>query len=207
MQRLPGFALVTTGSTGNGEVGVKQPADKHCFPSSYAIFFPSLNFHPLLPLPRCHLLLTKQTPTHPTRTSTSVKSSGTFYMVWGSPFYRIPCPSEIWCPLIWEVLPWWLSGKNPTVNAGDEGLIPGLGRSPEEGNSNQLQYSCPGNPMDRGAWRASVRGIAKELDMTQWLNSSNMREASQNPNFGIKLHKMLFIQLKFFKNFFYMDHF
>ena len=42
--------------------------------------------------------------------------------------------------------------KNLPASAGDVGLIPGLGRSPEEGNGNQLQYSCLGNPIDRGAW-------------------------------------------------------
>ena len=41
--------------------------------------------------------------------------------------------------------------KNPPANAGDMGSIPGLGRSPREGNGNPLQYSCLGNPMDRGA--------------------------------------------------------
>ena len=44
------------------------------------------------------------------------------------------------------------------------GLIPGSGRSPGEGNGNILQYSCLGNPMDREAWRATVHGVAKELD-------------------------------------------
>ena len=43
---------------------------------------------------------------------------------------------------------------------GDAGLIPGLGRSPGEGNGNPLQYSCLGNPMDRGAWRATLHGVA-----------------------------------------------
>ena len=46
-------------------------------------------------------------------------------------------------------------------NAGDPGLIPGLGRSPGEGNGNPLQYSCLENPMDRGAWQATVHGVAK----------------------------------------------
>ena len=48
-----------------------------------------------------------------------------------------------------------------TGDTGDLGLISGLGRSPEEGNGNPLQYSCLGNPMDRGAWSAIVHGIAK----------------------------------------------
>ena len=42
--------------------------------------------------------------------------------------------------------------KNLPTNAEDSGLIPGSGRSPGEGNGNPLQYSCLGNPMDRGAW-------------------------------------------------------
>ena len=42
-------------------------------------------------------------------------------------------------------LPWWLSGKESTYNAGDVGLIPGTGRSPGEGNDNPLRYSCLGN--------------------------------------------------------------
>ena len=50
--------------------------------------------------------------------------------------------------------------KNPPVNSGDVGSIPGLGRSPGEGNGNPLQYSCLENPMGRGAWRAIVQGVA-----------------------------------------------
>ena len=46
-------------------------------------------------------------------------------------------------------------------NVGDLGSIPGSGRSPGEGNSNRLQYSCLENPMDRGAWWAAVHGVAK----------------------------------------------
>ena len=45
--------------------------------------------------------------------------------------------------------------------AEDMGLIPGSGRSPREGNGNPLQYSCLGNPMDRGAWQTTVHGVAK----------------------------------------------
>ena len=52
-------------------------------------------------------------------------------------------------------------GKESVCNAGDPGLIPGLGRSPGEGNGNPLQYSCLENPMDRGAWQAIVHGVAK----------------------------------------------
>ena len=51
--------------------------------------------------------------------------------------------------------------KESACNAGDPGLIPGLGRSPGEGNDNLLQYSCLENPMDRGAWWATVHEVAK----------------------------------------------
>ena len=52
---------------------------------------------------------------------------------------------------------------------GDTGSIPGLGRSPGEGNGNPLQYSCLENPIDRGAWWATIHGVWKELDTTEWL--------------------------------------
>ena len=51
-------------------------------------------------------------------------------------------------------------GKASVYNAGDLGLIPGLGRSPAEGNGNPLQYSCLENPMDGGTWEAAVHGVA-----------------------------------------------
>ena len=51
--------------------------------------------------------------------------------------------------------------KNLPANAGDVGSTPESGRSPGEGNDNPLQYSCLGNPMDRGAWWATVPGVAK----------------------------------------------
>jgi len=54
-----------------------------------------------------------------------------------------------------------LVGKESDCNAGDMGLILGLGRSPGEGNGNPLQYSCLENPMDRGAWRATVYEVAR----------------------------------------------
>ena len=53
------------------------------------------------------------------------------------------------------------AGKEPTLSAGDPSLIPGSGRSPGEGNGYPLQYSCLENSMDRGAWWATVHGVAK----------------------------------------------
>ena len=56
--------------------------------------------------------------------------------------------------------------KNLPANVGDLGSIPRSGRSPGEGNGNPLQYSCLGNPMDRGAWQAIGHGVTKESDAT-----------------------------------------
>ena len=60
----------------------------------------------------------------------------------------------------------WLNGKESSCNAGDAGSIPGWGKSPGEGNGNPLQYSCLENPMDRGAWQATVYWVTKESDTT-----------------------------------------
>ena len=56
--------------------------------------------------------------------------------------------------------------KNLPASAGKAGSTPGLGRCPGEGNGYPLQYSCLGNPMDRGGWQATVHGVIKELDVT-----------------------------------------
>ena len=74
-------------------------------------------------------------------------------------------------------LPWWLSSKESTCNAGDVGSIPELGRSPGEGNGKPLQYSCLENPMDRGAWQATVHGVAKSQTRLKQLrgNSHTLR--------------------------------
>ena len=58
-----------------------------------------------------------------------------------------------------------LAVKNPSASAGDAASIPGLGRSPREGNGNVPQYFCLGNPMDRGAYWARVHGVT-ESDTT-----------------------------------------
>ena len=63
-------------------------------------------------------------------------------------------------------------GRESACNAGDLGSIPGSGRSPGEGNGNPLQDSCLGNPMDKGAWQATVHGIA-ELGTTELTDKSS----------------------------------
>ena len=57
------------------------------------------------------------------------------------------------------------------ANAGDLGSIPGSGRSPAEGNGNPLQYSCLENPMDRGAWQATVHRVTKSWIQLKWLST------------------------------------
>ena len=74
--------------------------------------------------------------------------------------------------------------KNPPTNARDRDSIPGSGRSPGEGNGNPLQYSCLENLMDRGAWRATVHGVARvrhdsatkqqQIKTVKWVCNSSM---------------------------------
>ena len=72
--------------------------------------------------------------------------------------------------------------KNLLANAGDVGLIPGLGKYPGEGNCNPLQDCCLENYMDRGAWRSRVHGVAKESDMTERLNKNKEKEFQRSLN-------------------------
>ena len=62
-------------------------------------------------------------------------------------------------------------GKESACNAGDMGSIPGSGRFPGGGHSNPLQCSCLENPMDRGAWKATVHGVAKSRTQLKQLNT------------------------------------
>ena len=73
--------------------------------------------------------------------------------------------TSIFCLVILG-LPSGLNGRESPANSGDVSSIPGSGRSLGGGNGSPLQYSCLGNPMDRGAWRATVHGVAKESDTT-----------------------------------------
>ena len=66
-------------------------------------------------------------------------------------------------------LPGGSDGKESACNVGDLDLILRLGRCPRVGNGNPLQYSCLENSTDRGAWQATVRGVAKESDPTEQL--------------------------------------
>ena len=75
-------------------------------------------------------------------------------------------------------------GKASVYNAGDPGSIPGLGRSPGEGNGNLLLYSCQENPRDRGAWRATAHGVTKSpTQLSNWAwKSKLMLEESIRPH-------------------------
>ena len=68
--------------------------------------------------------------------------------------------------LLFNMLSGGSDGKASAYNAGDLSSIPGSGRSSGEGNGNSLQYSCLGNPKNRGAWLATVCGVTKGLDTT-----------------------------------------
>ena len=86
-------------------------------------------------------------------------------------YLTLPLVNYSICLSVFGVLPQWLSGKESACNAedtGDIGLIPGSGRSPGGGNDNPLQCSCLENPMDGGAWQATVIGVTKSQT---WLSN------------------------------------
>ena len=68
-------------------------------------------------------------------------------------------------------LPRWLSSKESTCQCRRRGFHPWIGKIPEGGNDNSLQYSCLGNPMERGGWWAIAHGVTKELDTTEGQNN------------------------------------
>ena len=69
-------------------------------------------------------------------------------------------------------------GKVSACNVEDLGWIPGSGRSPGKGNGNRLQYSCLENPMERGAWQATVHEVT-ELDTTERLHFTSQKEKQE----------------------------
>ena len=82
--------------------------------------------------------------------------------------------------IIWRFPPCSSVGKESACKAGDpamQSFIPGWGRSPGEGNGNPLQFSCLKNPMDRGAWRATLRGVMKSQMRLKWLSTCAHLEA------------------------------
>ena len=82
-----------------------------------------------------------------------------------------------------NLLPWRLSGKEPACNAGDTGSVPGLGRSPGEGNGNPLQYACWEIP------RATVHGVAKESELaTKTTNRTTARKALEEQGSPLLTH-------------------
>ena len=77
--------------------------------------------------------------------------------------------------------------KNPPASAGDSGdmgSISGLGRPPEEGNGNPLQYSCLENSTDRGAWRATVQGVSRSLQMLEVKTDRSTKRNIQVDNYS-----------------------
>ena len=86
-------------------------------------------------------------------------------------------------------------GTESACNAGDLSLIPGSGRSPEEGNGKPLQYSCLENSMDRGALRATVHG-GRESDMTEQLSLSRIEdERKESRKLNRSYHKRSTLRL------------
>ena len=89
---------------------------------------------------------------------------------------HLPPDSVKMLVLLFWGLPWWFSSKESACvigDAGDKGSVPGSGRSPGGGNDNPLQYSCLENSMDRGAWWATVHGVAKSrTGLSSWALTS-----------------------------------
>ena len=81
--------------------------------------------------------------------------------------------------------------KASACSAGDLGSIPGLGRSPGEGNGNPLQYSCLENPMDRGAWQATVHGVTVGHDWVTSLSFTYAERYFMSKHFHPTVHSTL----------------
>ena len=94
-----------------------------------------------------------------------MSQSSQFYFTSSSNLFLFPCLFSSSFALIlsqaWTTFPRGSDSKASAYNVGDRGSIPGSGRSSGEGNANPLQYSCLENPMDGGAWQATVHEVAK----------------------------------------------
>ena len=88
----------------------------------------------------------------------------------GLPF---PCP-QCYLGIYRDPFPGGSDSKESACSVGDPGLIPGSGRPPGEGNGNPFQYSCRENPMDGGAWQATVPGVAKSQTLLSDFSSSSL---------------------------------
>ncbi|CAI9175882.1 unnamed protein product [Rangifer tarandus platyrhynchus] len=87
---------------------------------------------------------------------------------------------------------WWQEGdsvvKNVPANVGDVGSTPGLGRSPGGGNGKSLQYSCLGNPMDRGGWQARAHRVAKSwIRLSKWDKCDRYLKGERSPDESMKM--------------------
>ena len=103
-----------------------------------------------------------------------VRESG---LVWGRDPWKVGfCVKNRFIVKPTVGLPGGASGKEPPANPGDSrdmGSIPGSGRSPGGGHGNPLQYSCLENSIDRGAWQATVHGVAQSQTLLRRLSSSS----------------------------------
>ena len=121
---------------------------------------------------RCRMSYGHDTEVWCTLTSTSLQTSpvatpdskASVPLAWG--FYSLDLPFlwiSHWLQGLPSPSPHSSVGKESACNPGDQGSIPGSGRSPKEGNGNPFQYSCPGNLMNTGAWQTTVHVVAKPL--------------------------------------------
>ena len=87
---------------------------------------------------------------------------------------------------------WWLSGKASTCNTGSTGSIPGLGQSSGGGHGNPLQYSCLENPMDRGAWWATIHGVTKSQTRLKQLGTRHTTANTRQDSWENSLFLFIF---------------